>query len=290
MHGEQAEAGELLQAVGLSAGYGRIEVLHGIDLWVGSGETVAVLGPNGAGKTTLLRALSRSVPTRGRILFHGVDLAGVDTSAAARLGLVHVPAEGAGFFDLTVLENLRLGALAASCRSRGPHRRERWVRDLEWVFALFPALADRRRTRAGALSGGEQQMVALARALLSRPRLLMLDEPSQSLAPQVVASVFGVLADLRKQWGAAVVVAEQNVPPVLQLCERVYVLACGRVVRAAPASGLTAAGPGAASLNAAAQNTAGSSASGAGITYPDPDPPNIAMRTVPGERVLAAGG
>jgi branched-chain amino acid transport system ATP-binding protein len=237
----------LLRVSGLRARYGPLEVLHEVDLCVRHGEAVALLGPNGAGKTTLLRAVSRMVPTGGRIVFAGNDLSALSTSAAARLGLGHVPAGRGAFADLTVLENLRLGLLSAPRPGllSAPRRRRRVERarqrsmDLEDTLAMFPALADRLQVRAGLLSGGEQRMLALARALLGRPRLLLIDEPSQGLAPRVTAAMLATLAEVQRQRGLAILLAEQNARLSLELCDRAVILVGGRVVLESPTSAVT---------------------------------------------------
>jgi branched-chain amino acid transport system ATP-binding protein len=217
----------LLEIAGLTAAYGQIRALHGVDLAVEEGQVVALLGPNGAGKTTTLRAICGMVRTTGRIAFRGRDLTGLATEKVTRLGIAHVP-EGRGTFSgLTVAENLQLGAYG---------RRDPEVgRDIERWYGIFPRLADRREQPAGSLSGGEQQMLAVARALLSRPTLLLLDEPSLGLAPMVVREVFGVLEQIRAEQGTGMLLVEQNAALALELADAAYVLAAGRTVLSGPA-------------------------------------------------------
>ena len=211
----------LLELRGVAAHYGPLQALHGIDLSVGEGEVVAVLGANGAGKTTTLRAISGTVATSGDVVFAGKPLSR-RPEAVARAGVAHVP-EGRGTFaQLSVIENLRLGAYV---------RRDRdgVKADLDRVFGRFPILAERRGQAAGSLSGGEQQQLALARALMQRPRLLLLDEPSLGLAPLVVAELFRVVGELNEREGLSVLVVEQNASLALASSSRAYVLEVGRV-------------------------------------------------------------
>ncbi|BCJ42849.1 ABC transporter ATP-binding protein [Actinoplanes ianthinogenes] len=199
-------------------------MLHGIRFTVKPGEIVAVLGANGAGKTTLLRTLSGLVrPTRGSVVFDGEDLRGVRVEHLVRRGIAHVP-EGRGVVtELTVDENLRLGGLWR--RDRGDA-----ARALDEVYDLFPALAQRRASAGHQLSGGERQMLALGRALVGRPRLLLLDEPSLGLAPKITAQILALLRDLRERTGLAVLLVEQNVRSALSVADEGIVLALGRVV------------------------------------------------------------
>jgi len=208
----------LLELNDVSARYGQVQALHGVSLAVGEGEVVALLGANGAGKTTTLRAVSGTVRRSGEITFAGKRLGRAGPEAVARSGIAHVP-EGRGIFaELTVWENLRMGAYLRRGRP-----------DFAAVFAYFPWLESRRSQQAGTLSGGEQQMLALARAFLLRPKLLMLDEPSLGLAPLVTREVFRVVADLNEKEGLAVLVVEQNAAIALQVASRAYVLETGRV-------------------------------------------------------------
>ncbi|GAA0977385.1 ABC transporter ATP-binding protein [Acrocarpospora macrocephala] len=219
----------LLETRRLVARYGSVEVLHGIDLSISPGEIVVLLGPNGAGKTTLLRAISRVVATRGAITLAGVSIGGWSGARTARAGIGHVP-EGRGTFpDLTVEENLRLGGLA---RPKG--RRSTTREDLAQVYATFPVLADMRRRAAGLLSGGQQQMLAIGRALMARPQLLLIDEPSLGLAPMVTQQLFEVLAGIRGEWSTSLLLAEQNARLSLRIADRAVVLAGGRVTAAGP--------------------------------------------------------
>ena len=223
----------LLELHDVEARYGPVRALHGVSLEVGEGEIVAVLGANGAGKTTTLRAVSGTVARRGEIVFAGRRLrsrAGPDE--AARLGIAHVP-EGRGTFgDLTVWENLRLGAYTRAAAAAKP--------DYDRVLAVFPRLADRREQQAGTLSGGEQQMLAIARALMARPRLLLLDEPSLGLAPLVVKEIFAVLRRLNEEEGLTVLVVEQNARLALSSSQRAYVLEVGRVAVSGESAALRA--------------------------------------------------
>ena len=212
----------LLELEDVTARYGPVTALHGISLSVGEGEAVAVLGANGAGKTTTLRAISGTVRRAGRIAYAGKSIARSSPEAVARAGIAHVP-EGRGTLtDLTVRENLRLGAYT---------RRDRAAikEDEERVLGYFPRLRERRDQRAGTLSGGEQQMLALASALMLRPRLLLLDEPSLGLAPIVVAEIFRIVGELNEREGLAVLVVEQNAVLALEASARAYVLEVGKV-------------------------------------------------------------
>ena len=208
----------VLRIAGLAAGYDAASVVRGLDLHVDAGEVVAVLGPNGAGKTTTLRAISGIVkPMSGTISLDGVDLARLQPAARARLGIAHVP-EGRGvFFGLTVAEHFRLG-----------HRGEQL--DADAAYEYFPALARLRDRRAGLLSGGEQQMLALGRALARRPRLMLLDEMSLGLAPIIVARLLPVVADYAREHSCAVLLVEQHIHVALEVADRGYVLAHGEMV------------------------------------------------------------
>jgi branched-chain amino acid transport system ATP-binding protein len=222
----------LLEVEDLTAAYGQIRALHGVDLTVGEGQVVALLGPNGAGKTTTLRSICGMVHTSGRIAFRGKDLTGMATERVTRLGIAHVPEDRGTFPGLTVTENLKLGAYG---------RRDPDVRsDIDRWFGIFPRLADRRDQPAGSLSGGEQQMLAVARALLSRPALLLLDEPSLGLAPLVVREVFEVLDRIRVEQGTGMLLVEQNAALALELADAAYVLVAGRTVLSGPASEIRA--------------------------------------------------
>ncbi|BBL81949.1 ABC transporter ATP-binding protein [Thermus thermophilus] len=219
-----------LEVQALETGYGKAQVLFGVDLEVEAGELVALLGANGAGKTTLLRALSGLLrPWKGSVLLGGKDLRGLSPARRARLGLGHVP-EGRQLFPLmTVEENLRLGAafLAPGREKEGYER----------VYALFPRLAERRRQLAGTLSGGEQQMLAIGRALMGFPRILLVDEPSLGLSPRLAEEVLLALKEVARG-GVGVLLVEQNVALSLEVAERGYVLEHGRVALEGPAQAL----------------------------------------------------
>jgi branched-chain amino acid transport system ATP-binding protein len=214
--------GALLELDNVEARYGATKALHGISLTVDDGSIVAVLGANGAGKTTTLRAVSGTVRRSGDILFDGRRMGRRGPEAVARLGIAHVP-EGRGTFaELSVKENLRLGAYT--------QRPQAFKADYSRVLNLFPWMLDREGQQAGTLSGGEQQMLALARALMQRPRLLLLDEPSLGLAPGLVTDIFRVVRELNDKEGLSVLVVEQNAAVALETAERAYVLEVGRVV------------------------------------------------------------
>jgi len=215
----------LLTVAGLTAGYGKIGVLHGVDLTIGKGEIVALLGPNGAGKTTLLRAVSGLLPWSGKASFDGADLAGVSPREAARRGLVHVVEGHRVFTQLSVTDNL---LLAGYDLPRG----ERAGR-VDEALSYFPEIAAKRADRAGALSGGQQQMLAVAQGLVRRPKLLMLDEPSAGLSPVLVDRVLSVAATLR-EGGTAILLVEQLIEKALALADRVYAMAQGKIVLEAP--------------------------------------------------------
>jgi branched-chain amino acid transport system ATP-binding protein len=222
----------LLAIEGLRVGYGKVEVLHGIDLTVGAGEIVALLGSNGAGKTTTLRALSGLEPVRGgRVSLGDTSLVGVPAHKIAAMGLAHVPERRRLFAPLTVEENLKLGGYLMREQTAELKRR------IDAMYALFPRLLERRLQLAGTLSGGEQQMVAIARALILQPRLLVLDEPSMGLAPLVVRSIFGIVKRLRNE-GMAVLLVEQNARQTLRIADRAYVLESGSILVDGPASAL----------------------------------------------------
>jgi branched-chain amino acid transport system ATP-binding protein len=214
----------LLELKDVHARYGPIRALHGVSLTVDEGEVVALLGANGAGKTTTLRSISSMTRTSGDIVFDGRGIARRSPEYAARLGIAHVP-EGRGLFpELTVWENLRMGAVGPG-RGRGVRLEEEAKR----VVGYFPWIDRRRDQPAATLSGGEQQMLALGRALVSRPRLLMLDEPSLGLAPTVVRELFAIVHRLNEEEGLTVLVVEQNATIALDVASRAYVLEVGRV-------------------------------------------------------------
>ena len=221
----------LLDLRGVEARYGQVTALQGVSLSVEEGEIVSVLGANGAGKTTTLRAVSGTVRRGGEIDFAGRSLVRRSPESIARLGIAHVP-EGRGILaELSVWDNMRMGSYTR--RDRAGVRR-----DLERALAYFPWIEERRRQQAGTLSGGEQQMLALARALVSRPRLLMLDEPSLGLAPLVVQEFFRIVSLLNEEEGLTVLVVEQNANIALQVSKRTYVLEVGRVALAGSADEL----------------------------------------------------
>jgi branched-chain amino acid transport system ATP-binding protein len=215
---------KLLEAKGLRAFYGPVTVLHGIDLDVEQGEVCALLGANGAGKTTTLRALCRTkVRTEGSLTLAGEAIERKTTEQVARLGVGHVPDGRGTFLGLTVEENLRLG-----CYTRAD--RAACAGDLERMYGYFPRLKERWRQQAGTLSGGEQQMLAISRALMARPRLLLLDEPSFGLAPLIVREIFGILAKINREENVSILLVEQNARLALELAQRAYLLEGGRIV------------------------------------------------------------
>ena len=220
-------ASPLLEVHDLEAFYGRVKALHGVSFSMTSGGITTILGANGAGKTTTLRAISRMVRTAGTIRFEGHSLDHRATEDVVRLGIAHAP-EGRGtFVHLTVEENLRLGAWGR--RDRGD-----LGKDFERVFGYFPILRERRRQAAGTLSGGEQQMLSVARALMLRPRLLLLDEPSLGLAPRVVREIFRILKAVNQDAGVTILLVEQNAALALDLADHVFLLETGRVVMEGP--------------------------------------------------------
>ena len=215
-------AGATLDLSGIHAGYGDFQALFGVGLRVEPGEAVGVVGPNGAGKTTLLRVISGLIrPRAGTLRFGGQDLATLPAHELPGLGIAHVPENRRLFPHLTVEENLRVGAYAKAARAHFAERRDR-------VYAMFPRMKERRHQLAGTMSGGEQQMCAIGRALMSGPRILLLDEPSAGLAPLVVKQVFDLVRRIREE-GLTVLIVEQNVAQVLRVVDRAYVLETGRV-------------------------------------------------------------
>jgi branched-chain amino acid transport system ATP-binding protein len=220
-------SGPILEVKNLAAFYGPIQALFGLDFEVEDGGVTALLGANGAGKTTALRALSGLIRRNGDIRFRGQSIGALTTEDVARLGIAHVPDGRGTFVDLTVEENLRLGAYVRSDK-------EGVRQDSDRVFALFPRLSERRRQQAGTLSGGEQQMLAISRALLMRPQLLMLDEPSFGLAPLVVAEIFRVLGAINRDEGVSLLIVEQNASLALDLADRAVLIETGRVALSGP--------------------------------------------------------
>jgi branched-chain amino acid transport system ATP-binding protein len=212
----------MLAVAGLRCGYGKIEVLHGVDLTIAQGQIVALIGANGAGKTTLLKTISGLVrPTGGTIAFAGKDIARRPAHRIVGLGISHVPEGRAVLKRMSVLDNLRMGAYVRTDADIG--------RDIDAVLARFPALAERRHHPAATLSGGEQQMLAIGRALVARPRLLLMDEPSLGLAPRLVTRIFLTLRELRQE-GKTILLVEQNARQALQVADHAYVLERGRIV------------------------------------------------------------
>jgi branched-chain amino acid transport system ATP-binding protein len=212
----------LLEVTGLAAGYGPIEVLHGLDLVVGDGEVVVVLGANGAGKTTTMRALSGVIPRQGDIRFAGTSISRSAPDAIVRLGLAQVPQGRGTFSDLSVEDNLQAGAYVRTDEGVDA--------DLDEWYETFPRLAERRAQKAGSLSGGEQQMLAIARALMSRPKLLLCDEPSLGLAPIITQELFELIGRLNRERGLSVLLVEQNANLAVKVAHRVYLLETGRIV------------------------------------------------------------
>jgi branched-chain amino acid transport system ATP-binding protein len=212
---------ELLKISSLHAGYGPVEVLHGIDMTVNEGEVVVVLGANGAGKTTTMRAVSGLIPRRGSITFDGKEIVEASPDSIVHGGVAQVPQGRGTFVDLTVEDNLRVG---------GYVRRDDPSSDIERWYDVFPRLRERSTQKAGSLSGGEQQMLAIARALMSRPRLLLCDEPSLGLAPIITQEMFRILARLNKEEGTSILLVEQNANLAMEIASRVYLLEAGRIV------------------------------------------------------------
>ena len=215
--------------------YGRIEALHGVSLTVRDGELVTLLGANGAGKTTLMRAISGLRPlSQGSVWFDGREITRVKAHQRAIDGLVQAP-EGRGVFPgMTVTENLEMGCYGRKFDSRAAHDER-----MDWVFETFPRLAERRKQVGGTLSGGEQQMLAIGRALMARPRVLLLDEPSMGLAPMIISQIFGIIADINAT-GTTVLLVEQNAQQALSRSDRAYILETGNVTRTGPARELLA--------------------------------------------------
>lgn len=210
----------MLRIKGLNSRYGRIQVLHDIEFHVNAGEIVTLVGSNGAGKTTLLRALSGTQPTMsGTVLLEGRDITSVAAHRRVRLGLVQVPEGRQIFTPLTVEENLKVGAWT---------RRDSITSDIEGIFTTFPILAEFRARPAGMLSGGQQQMLAIGRAMIARPRVLLLDEPSMGLAPLLIEQIFQIICQLREM-GVTILVVEQNVQAALAIADRGYVIETGKI-------------------------------------------------------------
>jgi branched-chain amino acid transport system ATP-binding protein len=218
----------ILEVRGLLAAYGDVQALHGLDFSLEEGGVTTLLGANGAGKTTTLRALCGMVRTSGDIMFAGRRITGWSTEDIVRLGIAHVPQGRGTFVRVTVEENLQLGAMT---------RRDRAgiAGDMERIYGYFPILKKRRLQQAGTLSGGEQQMLAVGRALMLRPRLMLLDEPSFGLAPLVIRELFDILAGINREEGVSMLVVEQNAALALALADRAYLIETGRIVMSGPA-------------------------------------------------------
>ncbi|MFN0090929.1 MAG: ABC transporter ATP-binding protein [Acidimicrobiales bacterium] len=212
----------LLEIRGLHASYGPVQVLHGIDFYVNKSEVVVILGANGAGKTTTLRAMCGQLSTKGSFKLDGEEMVGRNTADIVRRGVAHVPQGRGTFPELSVMDNMMCGAFT---------RKDREVKDdIEKWFDTFPRLRERRSQLAGSLSGGEQQMLAVARALMSRPKVLLLDEPSLGLAPLIIENLFQVIGDLNKTEGTTMFIVEQNAGLALAVASRAYVLEAGEIV------------------------------------------------------------
>jgi branched-chain amino acid transport system ATP-binding protein len=223
----------MLAVNGLDAGYGPIQVLRGVELRVDEAEVVVLLGANGAGKTTTIRAICQMVDCKGSVMMCGSELVGRRPEKMAGLGIAHVPQGRGTFPELSVEENLLVGAYVRKDRAE-------IRRDLDRSYTLFPRLGERRAQSAGSLSGGEQQMLAVARALMSRPRLLLLDEPSLGLAPLVIQGLFARFQELNQQEGVTMFIVEQNANLALDIADRAYVLEAGRIVLSGTAAELRA--------------------------------------------------
>ena len=217
----------LLEANKLCASYGATQVLFGIDFSLEAGHITAILGANGAGKTTTLRAICQMVRTSGSLQIDGQQVVGMATESVVRLGVAHVPDGRGTFTALSVDDNLRLGAYVRRDKAEVAH-------DIEKAYARFPQLAERRHQQAGTLSGGEQQMLAISRALMLRPKLLLLDEPSFGLAPLIVAEIFRIMRHINQEDGVSMLLVEQNASLALDLADHAYLLETGNVVLSGP--------------------------------------------------------
>ena len=213
----------------LRAYYGQIQALHGLEFSLNEGSVTTLLGANGAGKTTTLRAICNMIRSTGNIEFDGKSLSGVSTENVVRLGIAHVPQGRGTFTNMTVEENLQLGAISRRDVKNIPD-------DIERMYAHFPVLKQRHTQQAGTLSGGEQQMLAVARALMLRPRLMLLDEPSFGLAPLIVRDLFGILGKINREDKVTILVVEQNAQLALELAEKAYVIETGRIVMSGSAA------------------------------------------------------
>jgi branched-chain amino acid transport system ATP-binding protein len=219
---------DFLTVAGLRSYYGQIQALHGIDFELAEGSVTTLLGANGAGKTTTLRAICGMVRSTGKIEFDGRSLIGLSTEAIVKLGIAHVPQGRGTFTRMNVEENLQLGAITRPSRAE-------IASDIERMYSMFPVLKERRLQQAGLLSGGEQQMLAVARALMLRPRLLLLDEPSFGLAPLVVRELFKTLTKINREEKTTILVVEQNAQLALELATTAYVIETGQIVKSGPA-------------------------------------------------------
>ncbi|MCA3280408.1 MAG: ABC transporter ATP-binding protein [Roseomonas sp.] len=223
----------MLEVRNISAGYGSFRALFGVSIEVRAGEAVGVIGPNGAGKTTLLRVISKIIsPESGQVMMQGQDLRQVAAHRVVEMGIAHVPEHRRLFPRLTVEENLRMGAFH-------PAARRRFAERLDFVYELFPRMKERRDQLAGTMSGGEQQMCAIGRALMSGPKLLLMDEPSAGLAPVIVQQVFDLVRRIRAE-GYTVLIVEQNIQQVLQVVDRAYLLEVGTIKQSGNAADLLA--------------------------------------------------
>ena len=219
----------LLEVSGLNAAYGAIRVLHDVSFSLAAGHITAILGANGAGKTTTLRSLCQTVRTSGSIVFDGQQVVGKATENVVRMGVAHVPDGRGTFTALSVEENLRLGAYVRADKAE-------LALDLEKAFTRFPLLKQRRHQQAGTLSGGEQQMLAISRALMLRPKLLLLDEPSFGLAPKIVAEIFDIMRAINQEDKVSMLLVEQNASLALDLADHAYLLETGRVALSGPSA------------------------------------------------------
>jgi len=221
----------LLELIDLSAGYGASDVIHGLNMKIEEGSITTLLGSNGAGKTSTLRAICKMIRTRGQIVFEGKRLDGLSTEDIVRLGVAHVPDGRGTITSMSAEENLRLG-----CYTRKDKRAV--AEDQERMYTYFPRLKERRHQQAGTLSGGEQQMLAIARALMLRPRLLLLDEPSFGLAPLIVKEIFGIMRTINQTEKVTILLVEQNAAMALDLAHQAYLIETGRLAMSGPAEEL----------------------------------------------------
>ena len=221
----------LLELIDLSAGYGASDVIHGLNMKIGEGSITTLLGSNGAGKTSTLRAICKMIRTRGQIVFEGQRLDGLSTEDIVRLGVAHVPDGRGTFTSMSAEENLRLGSYTRKDKRAVAEDQER-------MYTYFPRLKERRHQQAGTLSGGEQQMLAIARALMLRPRLLLLDEPSFGLAPLIVKEIFGIMRTINQTEKVTILLVEQNAAMALDLAHQAYLVETGRLAMSGPAEEL----------------------------------------------------